>query len=175
MLFGAAFAGALVLGTGAVALFSPGAAPQPAAAALPGGDYYCYTYHPNPVLVGVFGVAEVRLESAGGDKPEAQMRVLGLADALALERLVRHRDTAAAGVAPAHADIGNDRDDGEILLAMPVPEVIRLGLVSNRGMIVFAAVFGLLWQLFPDERWIARAVEDSIRQATGYGEALHLD
>ena len=122
----------------------------------------------------IFGVAEVRLESAGGDKPEAQMRVLGLADALALERLVRHRGTAAAGVAPAHADIGNDRDDGEILLAMPVPEVIRLGLVSNRGMIVFAAVFGLLWQLFPDERWMARAVEDSIRQAAGYGEALHL-
>ena len=37
----------------------------------------------------VFGVAEVRLESAGGDKPEAQLRVLGLQDALALERLVR--------------------------------------------------------------------------------------
>ena len=31
----------------------------------------------------VFGVAEVRLESAGGQKPEAQMRVLGLRDALA--------------------------------------------------------------------------------------------
>jgi putative membrane protein len=32
----------------------------------------------------MFGVAEVRLESAGGQKPEAQMRVLSLADALAL-------------------------------------------------------------------------------------------
>ncbi|KAF1690301.1 hypothetical protein CSC64_11635 [Pseudoxanthomonas koreensis] len=123
----------------------------------------------------VFGVAEVRLESAGGDKPEAHMRVLGLADALALERLVRHRGTAVApveaGVAPAQAGAeGEDR----VLLALSVPEVIRLGLVSNRGMIVVAAIFGLLWQLFPNERWMARAVEDSIRQAAGYGEALHL-
>jgi putative membrane protein len=122
-----------------------------------------------------FGVAEVRLESAGGDKPEAQMRVLGLADALALERLVRHHGTSVApagGVdAPAQAETG---DDGKTLLALPVPEVIRLGLVSNRGMIVFAAIFGLLWQLFPDERWMARMAEDSIREVAGYGEALHL-
>ena len=55
----------------------------------------------------VFGVAEVRLESAGGDKPEAQLRVLGLQDALALERLVRHRGAAggdAVTVHPAPAD-----------------------------------------------------------------------
>ena len=44
----------------------------------------------------VFGVAEVRLESAGGKKPEAQMQVLRLSDALALESLVRHRTGAAA-------------------------------------------------------------------------------
>ena len=43
------------------------------------------------VLHRLFGVAEVRLESAGGKEPEAQMRVLKLADALALETLVRRR------------------------------------------------------------------------------------
>ena len=47
------------------------------------------------VLHRVFGVAEVRLESAGGQKPEAEMRVLKLADALALEALVRRRGAAA--------------------------------------------------------------------------------
>ena len=41
------------------------------------------------------GVAEVRLESAGGAKPEAEMRVLKLEDALALEQLVRHRGAVA--------------------------------------------------------------------------------
>src|SRR5690606_1767997 len=42
----------------------------------------------------MFDVAEVRLESAGGDKPEAQMRVLRLSDAMALEQLVRRRGSA---------------------------------------------------------------------------------
>ena len=37
----------------------------------------------------IFNVAEVRLESAGGQKPEAEMRVLRLDDALALETLLR--------------------------------------------------------------------------------------
>ncbi|AKC86867.1 PH domain-containing protein [Pseudoxanthomonas suwonensis] len=122
-----------------------------------------------------FNVAEVRLESAGGQKPEAQMRVLGLDEALALERLVRHRGTATApadgsdGAATARTD-----DESHTLLAMSTAEIVRLGLVSNRGMIVFAAAFGLLWQLFPDERLIARLAEDSFRQAAGYADDLHL-
>ena len=43
----------------------------------------------------LFGVAEVRLESAGGQKPEAQMRVLRLDEALALENLIKHRGQVA--------------------------------------------------------------------------------
>lgn len=120
----------------------------------------------------LFGVAEVRLESAGGQKPEAQMRVLGLEDALALERLVRHRGVTAPG---ADADAAAaPAGDGATLLSLPVSEVVRLGLVSNRGMIVFAAAFGLLWQLFPDERMVARLAEDSFDQAAGYAGSLHL-
>src|SRR6478672_13899802 len=42
----------------------------------------------------LFGVAEVRLEAAGGVKPEAQMRVLRLDQAVALEALVRQRGHA---------------------------------------------------------------------------------
>ena len=49
----------------------------------------------------VFGVAEVRLESAGGTRPEAEMRVLRLDDALALEALVRRRGAVAAAAGPA--------------------------------------------------------------------------
>ncbi len=48
----------------------------------------------------LFGVAELRLESAGGVRPEAEMRVLKLDQALALERLVRQR-----GQAPQAADV----------------------------------------------------------------------
>ena len=87
------------------------------------------------------GVAEVRLESAGGAKPEAQMRVLTLAQAEALEALVRRHghatpgadDTAGNGAAPP-------------LLAMSNGDVFRLGLISNRGMLLVAAAFGAFAQ-----------------------------
>lgn len=81
----------------------------------------------------VFGVAEVRLESAGGHKPEAEMRVLKLSDALALEALVRRRgaaeDSAGAVDEPAAAP----------LLTMSLGDVLRLGVVNNRGMFVVGA------------------------------------
>lgn len=89
----------------------------------------------------LFGVAEVRLESAGGDKPEAQMRVLRLDDALALEQLIRHRGVMPGDDAPVIAD--------DVLLAMPTAEVIRHGLISNRGLIVVGAGVGALSQASP--------------------------
>lgn len=105
----------------------------------------------------VFGVAEVRLESAGGSKPEAEMRVLKLSDAIALESLVRRRGVALAAVADG---VRVDPDDElQPLLALPVGEVLRLGLVSNRGMILvgaaFAAVFQFNRRLIPDlfQQW----------------------
>ncbi len=111
----------------------------------------------------LFGVAEVRLESAGGQKPEAQMRVLRLDEALALESLVKHRGQVAAADAPVV--------EADSLLALSTAEVIRLGLVSNRGMIVMAAAFGAAWQLFPD-RVVANYFESFGRQLFGYASHL---
>lgn len=95
----------------------------------------------------VFGVAEVRLESAGGMKPEAEMRVLSLDDAQALEELVR----AQGAGAPAAGDREGGDDtvavpESRVLLALSTGEVIRLGLISNRGVIAVAAAFGVLAQ-----------------------------
>jgi len=101
----------------------------------------------------MFGVAEVRLESAGGQKPEAQMRVLTLADALALEALVRRRGHAPANVGDAQPETGT------LLLQLPPAEVVRLGLVSNRGLIVLGGAFAAASQFSPRllpnmfERW----------------------
>lgn len=103
------------------------------------------------VLHRVFGVAEVRLESAGGQKPEAEMRVLKLSDALALEALVRRRG-AAVEQAAASAE-------PTTLLALSPGEVVRLGLVSNRGLILIGAAVGGMSQFNPRfmpnlmERW----------------------
>ena len=90
----------------------------------------------------LFGVAEVRLESAGGIKPEAQMRVLRLDQAEALEALVRQRSHAPGSVEAA----GTDAIESAPLLALSNGEVLRLGLISNRGMLVIAAAFGALAQ-----------------------------
>lgn len=113
----------------------------------------------------LFGVAEVRLESAGGQKPEAQMRVLRLDQALALEDLIKHRGQLPEAGAAANA--------AERLLSLPTAEVVRLGLVSNRGMIVVAAALGGAWQLFPD-RVVADFFETTGRELFGYASHLRL-
>ncbi|MFC0676611.1 PH domain-containing protein [Lysobacter korlensis] len=104
----------------------------------------------------VFGVAEVRLESAGGRKPEAQMRVLRLDDALALESLIRRRGITTA-------DVAAGAEAAPPLLSLPTAEVVRLGLVSNRGLIVVGAAVAGVSQMTPRalpnlfEQWGERA------------------
>lgn len=122
----------------------------------------------------VFGVAEVRLESAGGSKPEAEMRVLRLADALELETLVRQRGAASAA-ATGTARTG-EAADAEVLLHLPTAEVLRLGLVSNRGMIVVGAIFAAASQASPRlvpnlfERWGETAFGWAGQRAFGAAE-----
>lgn len=99
------------------------------------------------VLHRVFGVAEVRLESAGGRKPEATMRVLTLADAAELEALVRRRGRGGdASVTPADGEFDDALVTATMASAPPEPllrlggmDLVRLGVVSNRGMILVGA------------------------------------
>ncbi|MEA5124767.1 PH domain-containing protein [Xanthomonas floridensis] len=111
------------------------------------------------------GVAEVRLESAGGHKPEAEMRVLRLDQALALEDLIRRR-VQSADAAPVQAD------DGNTLLRLPMGEVIRLGLISNRGMVVVAASFGVIYQMIP-RRVASNFIETNGEIAYRYVSQVH--
>ncbi|KFL37518.1 PH domain-containing protein [Arenimonas donghaensis] len=116
----------------------------------------------------VFGVAEVRLESAGGMKPEAEMRVLSLADAHALEELVR----AQGADAPSTGEDGaTAAPESRVLLSMPTTEVIKLGLISNRGVVAVAAAFGLLAQA----DMLDVLVEPWARDAVDWGRNQHLD
>jgi putative membrane protein len=101
----------------------------------------------------LFGVTELRLESAGGVEPEAKMSVITLAEAAALEQLLR-RGGRPAGSAE-HAGIGEHSDavsPPEVLLRLPLGELVRLGIVSNRGMVVVAALIGGLFQSGNDPR-----------------------
>lgn len=83
----------------------------------------------------LFGVTELHLASAAGGKPEAVMKVLSLAAAAQLEALLR--GAANAAETPEAAP-----DAPRLLLAMPMREVLLLGLSSNRGKLMVAAAFG---------------------------------
>ncbi|MGH8083375.1 MAG: PH domain-containing protein [Lysobacter sp.] len=120
------------------------------------------------VLHRLFGVAEVRLESAGSKEHEAQMRVLKLTDAMALETLVRRR-----GDNP-HEAVEEDVDS---LLRLSPVDVLRLGLVSNGGLVLAGAGLAAAMQMVPD--FNGRVPERVLRRGAnwlfGHVEGYHLD
>lgn len=129
--------------------------------------------HQNP-LHRVFGVAELKLESAGGHRPEAEMRVLTLTQALALEQLVRQRGKEAPAAAAVAADaVVPMAPPGEVLLALSSADVVRIGLLSNRGWLAVLATLGAVLQVFPRAR-MSDAIEAGGRQAFGYASHLHV-
>jgi putative membrane protein len=94
------------------------------------------------------GVAEVQVETAGGAKPEAILRVLALDE---VERLRRHvfadRDDQ---------DVSGTEPVGDALVRMSARDVALFGFVSGRGLVLVAAAFGAMWQVVPDDafnRW----------------------
>lgn len=85
-------------------------------------------------------VAEVRLETASGSKAEAVIRVLSM-DAVA-----EMRARVFADKHPATEDAGREAVQGIPLVHMTTPDVVRYGLIDNRGTVVVGALLGLAWQ-----------------------------
>lgn len=122
----------------------------------------------------MFGVAEVKLESAvGGVAAEAQMRVLSLRDAAALETLVRaSRGDAVAALDEACDETAAPAVEGDVLLALPVVELVKLGLTSNRGIVLGAAGIGVFAQF--DSGGFGDLVAQLGKAVFGYAVGLHL-
>ena len=104
----------------------------------------------------LLGVTTARVETAAGGKPEALLRVLSLeaADELRRYTLGQERKTAAA------ADSSEATAVDTPLLQVPDRELVRLGLISNRGFVVVAAALGVMAQVqwweqgwFKDQDW----------------------
>ena len=107
----------------------------------------------------LLGVASVRIETASGGEPEAVMRVLSLnaVDELREYTLGHKAAVAAAATGDAAARAHGAAPDGAaaegaataptVLLELPPGELVRLGLISNRGFIVVAAAVGLVSQM----------------------------
>lgn len=125
--------------------------------------------HRNP-LHRLFGVAEVQLESAAGVTPEATMRVLSLQRAAELEQLVREVRQLAERSDPALA-LDGDTEQEDLLVNLPGSEILRLGLISNRGMVVVAGAIGVLSQMRPEglSRSVANFAERLFGEVSGLG------
>jgi putative membrane protein len=88
------------------------------------------------------GVATARIETAAGGEPEALLRVLSLPAIDELKRKTLGKERKAASTdAP--------------LLQVPDRELVRLGLISNRGFLVVAAVLAGLSQVqWWEQDWV---------------------
>lgn len=133
-------------------------------------------------------VVEVKLQTGGGEEPEATLTVLPLPALEALRARVREgkrealgevaaaEDPVAAGEPAAAASAVPPADltlagsaEGRTLLHLPARELLLHGLLQNRGMVLIAAALGLAWEtgLFErasdwvagEQSWIGPAVE----------------
>jgi putative membrane protein len=102
----------------------------------------------------LLNVADVRVETSTGGSAEARIRVLGL-DAVEDMRtriFAQRAERANAGAGVAADDRGGAgarsvaSTPEETLLALSPGELVRFGLIDNRGMILVAAALGLLAQ-----------------------------
>lgn len=121
------------------------------------------------VLQRLADVAEVRIETGGGDSAEATMRVLPLSAFRAMrERVFAERDVPAAA-APA-ADASTIASSGPSspasrrpstaagrppLLALDLRETLICGFLENRGGVVIATALGVAWEMGFIERTLA--------------------
>lgn len=120
----------------------------------------------------LFGVVELNLESGAGSKPEAKLAVLTMTRARQLEQQIRGSVTATVSADAAPADAQPLVAPGQTLLhQVPLLDLIRLGLISNRGMIVIGTAFYFLNQtrLLPSNVFkdIGRWVQTDIGVAHG--------
>jgi putative membrane protein len=92
----------------------------------------------------LLGVTELVLESGAAGKPEAVMRVLGVAEAARIAGMLRSvstADHATPDVVASPAAAATQE-----LLRIPTDELILHGIISNRGFVVIALVFGIISQ-----------------------------
>ncbi|HEY7499924.1 MAG TPA: PH domain-containing protein [Vicinamibacterales bacterium] len=89
-------------------------------------------------------VVEVRVETGGGDEPEATLRVLPFgALAEMRERVFAGRTPAAASAPDAAAP---PRPEARTLLELRPRELLLAGFIDSRGLVIIAGAFGLLWE-----------------------------
>ncbi|MDP1571881.1 MAG: PH domain-containing protein [Vicinamibacterales bacterium] len=108
------------------------------------------------------GVVEVRLDTGGGQEPEATMRVLAKG---AFEEM-RRRVLEERGAAGPREDAAT-APLSRTLLTLPPRELVLYGLIENRGLVLVGAAMGLAWEFAWGDRmtWWQRGGERTDRNA----------
>ena len=94
-------------------------------------------------------VVDVKVQTAGGNEPEATMSVLPVAAFEEMrQRVFEGRRQAALEPSAEAAEAGDvpAPPPSTLLLALSPRELLTYGFVEGRGMVVIAAVFGLVWE-----------------------------
>ena len=108
----------------------------------------------------MLNVALVRIETASGDRPEAVIRVLPLdkIDEMRSRVFADRRGLAERAHGPSVAPVAT------VLLQLSGRELGKLGIVSNKGLVVVTAVLGVLWQQERSlnlEEWLEGSLESA--------------
>ena len=101
------------------------------------------------VLHRLFNVAEVRVETAGGNEPEAILRVLSMPEVDALRAAIFASQETANKPEEAEeskAFSGAVEQASHRVLSIPIGWLVKIGLTSNRGMVLVGILFGLYVQ-----------------------------
>lgn len=107
----------------------------------------------------VLGVADVSIQTASGAAAEAVMRVLSLTAVEAMRRRVFTHPTTEGDPEAAVDDDAVADESHHVLAAVGTADLVRYGIISNRGLVALAAVLGLVWQADVDPTpWITRHV-----------------
>ncbi|HEX7030205.1 MAG TPA: PH domain-containing protein [Gammaproteobacteria bacterium] len=93
------------------------------------------------VLHRLFGVAEVRIETSSGGSSEAVIRVLSLQAVREMRDRIFAEQQGGEPVVPAES--APEPAAETVLLRLRAGELVRYGLIDNRGMIIVAAIIGL--------------------------------
>jgi putative membrane protein len=105
-------------------------------------------------------VMDVKVQTAGGNEPEATMSVLPVAAFDEMRQKVvegrRRASLAGADTAEAASSPGVEASTrpGRTLLKLSPRDLLTYGFVEGRGMVVLAAIFGLFWEYDMADRFM---------------------
>lgn len=99
----------------------------------------------------MLGVVEIRVETGGGDAEEARLSVLPLGALAEMRRRVFEGRPAEAEPVAAAETVADAQvtppaaAEPEVLLHMPIREVLLCGVLQNKGLVLIGAAYGMAW------------------------------